>query len=133
MGTIILKKWFKDSKVVDEDGNPLVVYHGTDADFNAFGGRKGSDGFARAVGEAKTGRERNDLCGIVRGGKKGHAFWEGQFAVKDHSPRPNALQRDVARGCRCRGLGPRIRLDLVHAACARGIFPPRLWVAPPSA
>jgi len=23
------KKWFKDSKVVDEEGNPLVVYHGT--------------------------------------------------------------------------------------------------------
>ena len=30
------KRWFKDSKVVDEDGKPLVVYHGTDADFNVF-------------------------------------------------------------------------------------------------
>lgn len=29
-------KWFGDSKVVDEDGNPLVVYHGTDAKFNEF-------------------------------------------------------------------------------------------------
>jgi hypothetical protein len=27
------KKWFGDSKVVDADGNPLVVYHGTPYDF----------------------------------------------------------------------------------------------------
>ena len=30
------KKWFGDSKVVDENGEPLVVYHGTNADFNEF-------------------------------------------------------------------------------------------------
>ncbi len=28
--------WFGDSKVVDERGRPLVVYHGTNADFNEF-------------------------------------------------------------------------------------------------
>lgn len=30
------KEWFGDSKVVDENGEPLVVYHGTGADFNEF-------------------------------------------------------------------------------------------------
>jgi hypothetical protein len=30
------KRWFKDSKIVDEDGNPLVVYHGTPAKFSSF-------------------------------------------------------------------------------------------------
>jgi len=30
------KAWFGDSKVVDESGEPLVVYHGTDADFDRF-------------------------------------------------------------------------------------------------
>jgi hypothetical protein len=30
------KNWFGDSKVVDESGKPLVVYHGTGADFNEF-------------------------------------------------------------------------------------------------
>nr|DAH24284.1 MAG TPA: polyVal ADP-Ribosyltransferase [Caudoviricetes sp.] len=30
-------KWFGDSKVVDEQGRPLVVYHGTDAEFDTFG------------------------------------------------------------------------------------------------
>lgn len=30
------KRWFGNSKVVDADGKPLVVYHGTNADFSAF-------------------------------------------------------------------------------------------------
>ncbi len=30
------KRWFGESKVVDEKGNPLVVYHGTDRYFNTF-------------------------------------------------------------------------------------------------
>lgn len=30
------KNWFGNSKVVDEKGNPLVVYHGTNADFDVF-------------------------------------------------------------------------------------------------
>ena len=29
-------KWFGDSKVVDENGEPLVVYHGTDTEFSVF-------------------------------------------------------------------------------------------------
>ena len=29
-------RWFGDSKVVDEQGRPLVVYHGTNAKFNTF-------------------------------------------------------------------------------------------------
>ncbi len=34
--TEAFKKWFGDSKVVDEDGKPLVVYHGTNNDFDTF-------------------------------------------------------------------------------------------------
>lgn len=34
--TLQFRRWFKDSKVVDDEGKPLVVYHGTDADFNVF-------------------------------------------------------------------------------------------------
>lgn len=29
-------RWFGDSKVVDEQGRPIVVYHGTDAEFDTF-------------------------------------------------------------------------------------------------
>lgn len=34
--TEAFQKWFGKSKVVDENGKPLVVYHGTNAEFNAF-------------------------------------------------------------------------------------------------
>lgn len=30
------KAWFGDSKIVDKDGKPLMVYHGTSQDFSAF-------------------------------------------------------------------------------------------------
>src|SRR3546814_7013631 len=30
------KRWFGNSKVVDADGQPLRVYHGTDQSFDAF-------------------------------------------------------------------------------------------------
>ncbi len=36
------KRWFGDSKVVDADGKPLVVYHGTTGDFTRF--RRGDEG-----------------------------------------------------------------------------------------
>lgn len=35
-GNQAFKGWFGDSKVVDAQGRPLVVYHGTDADFSEF-------------------------------------------------------------------------------------------------
>ena len=39
-------KWFNGSKVVDKDGKPLVVYHGTNADeFNEFKLERENDGF----------------------------------------------------------------------------------------
>ena len=34
--TPAFKKWFGDSKVVDENGDPLVVYHGTTSAFSEF-------------------------------------------------------------------------------------------------
>lgn len=34
--TQAFKRWFGDSKVVDADGNPLVMYHGTTKDFSIF-------------------------------------------------------------------------------------------------
>ena len=36
-------EWFGDSKVVDKDGRPLVVYHGTNADFDTFDIEKAQD------------------------------------------------------------------------------------------
>lgn len=36
-----LKKWFGKSKVVDSDGKPLVVFHGTVGDFDSFDQERG--------------------------------------------------------------------------------------------
>ena len=36
------KKWFKGSQVKDKDGNPLVVYHGSDKVFDQFSGTQGN-------------------------------------------------------------------------------------------
>ena len=34
--TPAFREWFGNSKVVDESGKPLVVYHGTSGDFDVF-------------------------------------------------------------------------------------------------
>lgn len=34
--TPAFKRWFGDSKIVDADGNPMVLYHGTKSDFSVF-------------------------------------------------------------------------------------------------
>lgn len=44
--TEAFRAWFRESKIVDEQGAPLVVYHGTDRDFEVF--RTDTDG---AVGQ----------------------------------------------------------------------------------
>lgn len=40
-GSRQFKSWFGDSKIVDGEGKPLVVYHATNADFNVFDRSKG--------------------------------------------------------------------------------------------
>jgi GNAT superfamily N-acetyltransferase len=42
--TPAFKEWFGESKVVDENGEPLVVYHGTDKTFNKINMKKGAQG-----------------------------------------------------------------------------------------
>jgi len=38
------KNWFDGSKVVDNEGNPLIVYHGTGAKFSKFSSKKSTYG-----------------------------------------------------------------------------------------
>lgn len=40
------KRWFGKSKVVDADGNPMTVYHGTNEDFNTFESKNGTYWFS---------------------------------------------------------------------------------------
>lgn len=54
-------EWFGDSKVVDEQGRPMVVYHGTDADFDNF--EKGDIGFH--FGTPYQANNREDIKSIL--------------------------------------------------------------------
>ena len=62
-------EWFGDSKAVDENGRPLVVYHGTNADFDVFekvergvgywfGTKQTAEGYARERVEETGGTEK---------------------------------------------------------------------------
>ena len=58
--TPAFKKWFDGSKVVDENGKPLVVYHGTNADFYSFDTENGawfskSPEYAESMAEERSG------------------------------------------------------------------------------
>ena len=56
------KKWFRDSKVVDNSGNPLRVYHGTskDKDFSKFTSKQNGMWFTSSPEGASRYASEND-------------------------------------------------------------------------
>jgi hypothetical protein len=65
--TAAFKKWFGDSKVVDADGKPLVVYHGTTSDFEQFDPSETFDGGLYFTNNA----EHADEYAAIKGGQEG--------------------------------------------------------------
>jgi len=63
------KNWFGESQVVDEQGKPLVVYHGTskDVDFTSFKGNKNGIWFTPDPDTASNYAMQNDSMGYRRG------------------------------------------------------------------
>lgn len=66
------KRWFGDSKVVDEDGKPLVVYHATDADFTVFDRER--------LGEYTSGNTSDEAA--IESAKVGFWFSENDLREK---------------------------------------------------
>lgn len=66
------KRWFGDSKVVDENGEPLVVYTGTsaDKDFSKFKGPKNGIWFAADPAVASDYAVENDSKGLRYDGSR---------------------------------------------------------------
>lgn len=60
------KAWFGDSKVVDESGKPLVVYHGTNADFDTFDRGKASSAYGSKYGFYFANKEVAEDYGDVK-------------------------------------------------------------------
>ena len=78
--TPAFKKWFGESKVVDENGNPLVVYHSTFSNVDKFKTNFGSDEYRRFgahVGSLEAAQNRlsvkaaEDLANRERSGTSG--------------------------------------------------------------
>jgi len=67
--TPAFKNWFGESKVVDADGKPLTVYHGTskDVDFNSFKGNKNGIWFTPDTESASSYAMQNDSMGFKQG------------------------------------------------------------------
>lgn len=64
--TPAFRAWFGDSKVVGADGLPLVVYHGTNSDFDAF---EAGDGFTSYFAfDAKIAAEHAENVAAEKGG-----------------------------------------------------------------
>jgi hypothetical protein len=61
------KKWFGDSKVVDEHGRPLVVYHGTAAAFSEF--RPSAGWYGEGIYFAPSPESASDYAAMKAGNK----------------------------------------------------------------
>lgn len=72
-------KWFGDSKVVDDKGEPLVVYHGSDAAFDEF--------IMDRLGDVTSGNPESKLA-FSFAGKADVAAWYGTQAARIHHNRP---------------------------------------------
>jgi hypothetical protein len=77
------KKWFGKSKVVDENGEPLVVYHGTSDKFTAFDADR-----YQSINKGDFGE------GFYFTPKKGQAKLYSQDAIKKTDPEVLALQKE---------------------------------------
>ena len=77
------KKWFDKSKVVDENGEPLVVYHGTSDQFTAFDADR-----YQSINKGDFGE------GFYFTPKKGQAKLYSQDAIKKTDPEVLALQKE---------------------------------------
>lgn len=92
------KAWFGDSKVVDADGMPLVVYHGTTESFNRF---------------------RSDKIGTSKNTVSDPENWRGFFFESD----PDAAFGYASRGrSEGRNLMP-VYLSVRNPAIGEGAFP----------
>lgn len=84
------KAWFGDSKVVDANGKPLVVYHGTYGDFTEFKAKKGAHlGFHFGDREAANTRledtadGRLDAAGIEQANRRSDLFFADLKAFEE--------------------------------------------------
>lgn len=91
------KAWFGDSKVVDADGKPLVVYHGTNKDFDRFKAGKDKGSLAADAGAGIFFSSDSDVAHYFAWNaprKKGESVTEGNQILPTYLSLKNPLERD---------------------------------------
>ena len=87
------KKWFDGSKVLDENGKPLVVYHGTGKDFTTFKKQKGGNSH---FGKGFYFSPDPDLAGWYSRGEKKANIKPVYLDIKN--PAPEEVCKAVSKG-----------------------------------
>jgi len=128
--TPAFKRWFGASKVVDAKGNPLVVYHGTTAQFEAFERRPGAHlGFhfgTRASsddklrGDAKRWTEGAAWLGTRRGAGPMYLSTDEMRDAARERDRAEEASIDAERHVIERAISERTRIDLDSLLVAHG-------------
>lgn len=85
------RQWFGDSKVVDENGEPLVVYHGTKGDFQTFKPSVGS--YGRGIYLTPSGWFAGAAYADSEGGNvmPVHAAISSPYVIEASDTEPHAL------------------------------------------
>ena len=78
------KRWFGDSQIVNEDGSPKVVYHGTASEFWTFDKKKANDMIGRRMG---LGAGKDKFYLTEHKGSGNAAAYSAQGAGKGNQPK----------------------------------------------
>ena len=120
-GSEAFRRWFGDSQIVNPDGSPQVVYHGTESDFSEFRAGDDTGGLiffspqSRVASEYATGAHSYD--------RMNEAYIGFQVMAKDH---PGVF--DMATGRVNRSADP----DEVSDAADEVIYDEAFWSSEPS-
>lgn len=98
--TKAFQKWFGGSQVVDENGDPLVVYHGTKADFDTFDSAKDrgdGEGFFFTMDKAYADTYGRKIMAAYLSIKKPYTLTAAQWSIDGKTP--EELRRDYDGVC----------------------------------
>lgn len=101
--TAAFKKWFGKSKVVDADGNPMVMYHSTYSDVDKFKTNFGDDEYRRFgvhVGSLEAAQNRLDVKAAEDAANKERSGTAGANVMPVYVSIKNPLRLDENRSGR---------------------------------
>lgn len=116
--TTEFKAWFGDSKVVDYQGRPLVVYHGTMSDFSIF--QSPADRGGEALAQAGMYfSEDSDLASAYSALRGGGAIMPAYLSIKRPLDLTSASTISGWKGAIAKLIAPRMAADVMREEALR--------------